>query len=95
MKSIKVLLFLAMFVAFCTSVNAQKKDKCKFDVEKKDEFTGADYKSVKVKMLAKQPLGVMMYNFEFFKNGTEFKLQLNYPCMAMYATLFPWERNLP
>jgi hypothetical protein len=93
MKTIKTLFCLALIFTFYTNVNAQK-NKCKFDVEKKDEFTGADYKSVKVKMLVKQNLNMMMYNFEFFKNGPEFKLQVNYPMMGNVRDIIPLGQEL-
>ena len=87
-----VMILVILMLGSLLNVYSQKepkKLKCKYDVEKKDEFTGADYKSVKIRMTVKQNLTLMMYNFEFFKNGTDYTLQVNYPLMGNIRDIIP------
>lgn len=80
MKSIKTLLLMAIIAAFSTNVNAQK-DKCKFDVEKKDAFSGVEYKSVKIDVMATHDKANHRYTMEFIKNDTVITLTItrNFP----------------
>jgi len=69
MKTTKVLLLLSLFMACFATAQAQK-DKCKFDVEKKDAFTGKEYKSVAIDVMATQEKQNNRYTWEFIKNDT-------------------------
>jgi hypothetical protein len=69
MKSIINLLFLSIFTVYNINVHAQS-GKCKFDVEKKDTFSGKEYKSVKVNLMATHEKANHKYTFEFVKNDT-------------------------
>jgi len=76
MKSIKIILLLSVFVSFSINATAQS-DKCKFDVEKKDAFSGKEYKSVKVDLMATHEKANQKYSFEFVKNDTIYYMTIS------------------
>ncbi len=80
MKTLKMFLFLTMAITFSTQVYSQK-DKCKFDVEKKDAFSGVEYKSVKIEVMATHEKANNRYTWEFVKNDSVFTLTIsrNFP----------------
>jgi len=76
MKTIKNFLLLTIFLTLCIQVQAQK-DKCKFDVDKKDAFSGLVYKSVKLEILASHEKVNTRYTWEFVKNDSVFSLTIS------------------
>ncbi len=69
MKKTNVLLLLLILMAFCTPTQAQK-GKCKFDVEKKDAFTGKQYRSVSIDIMATHEKQNNRYTWEFIQNDS-------------------------
>lgn len=88
MKLFRILLPLLMIFSFCTSVNAQK-GKCKFDVEKKDAFSGVEYKSVKVDIMATYEKANNRYSLEFIKNDTLFTLTITRNFVGKLVDVIP------
>ena len=87
-----ILVLSVIMLAVCTNGYSQKDKvelKCKFDVEKKDAFTGVDYKSVRLAVQFKTDNGGDICYFDFVKKGTEYTLKFEYIIIGNLLVRYP------